>query len=563
MKRNRQRGHISMLVLTTVTTAAVLTMGLAGVATGSMGQAVVERENLTVYQASQTALEMGISDAWQTAVSTRGDFQSKNVNVSTQLAAIAGGATVTYTIRPTNDPTVAYVTARAQKGRFVKSTRTLLRSGNVSIWNNAIFAGTGAAGRSINGNVDIRGSMHLLGDGEAYSDLNGNGRRDPAEAFTDSNRNGVWDPGEPFTDANGDGVWNAAEPYNDTNRNGLYDPPITTTELNSDFSGRAYVGNNYENLSANLRLQAPPPPVVGGLETLGAEVRVKHGKIALSGTAAIGASGTLGGGTLKGTIDGTYVNDGFGGNQGTSNVFSDNGTNNQYDLSTLGIKFPLLSGIGADQYVASDGTTWPSHQNYFDNRALTVPVTTIDDNTASFNYGPDARGNRLRWTAPVKAGNRIVTPGVLEVQGIVRVAGDITLGSSKGLLNYRGRGTLYSAGSMNIRASFLPELGRRFPTDTTIGLVARHDMNLATGNGDAQLQLAGAFYAQGTVRSAKQNEIIGTFVGNFYDMGTNVPAIFQVPSLVRNMPPDMPGDKALITIKTRSWRMRSQAQARG
>jgi hypothetical protein len=485
-----KRGHISMLVLTTVTTAAVLTMGLAGVATGAMSQAVVERENLTVYQSAQAALEMGVSEAYATAVTTRGEFRSANANVSTQLSAIADGATVTYAIRPTSDPSMAYVTARAQKGRFVKSMRSFIRSGNVSIWNNAIFAGTGAAGRSINGNVDIRGSMHLLGDGEAYSDLNGNGRRDPAEAFTDSNRNGVWDPGEPFTDANGDGVWNAAEPYNDTNRNGIYDPPITTTELNSDFSGRAYVGNNYENLSLNMRLQAPPPPVIGGLETLSAEVRVKHGKIALSGTASIGASGNLGGGTLKGTVDGTYVNDGFGGNQGTGNVHSDNGTNNQYDLSTLGIKFPLLSGIGAEPYVASDGTNWTNHQAYYDSRALSVPVTTINDNTAAFNYGPDARGNRLRWTPPVMAGNRVVTPGLLEVQGIVKVPGDITLGSSKGYMTYRGRGTIYSPGSMTIRASLLPELGRRFPTDTTLGLVALHDMNLATGNGDAQLQMA-------------------------------------------------------------------------
>jgi len=42
-------------------------------------------------------------------------------------------------------------------------------------------------------------------------------------------------------------------------------------------------------------------------------------------------------------------------------------------------------------------------------------------------------------------------------------------------------------------------------------------------------------------------------------MGTNVPNIYQVPDLVRNMPPAMPGDKDYYTIKSRSWRQRDAA----
>jgi hypothetical protein len=68
--------------------------------------------------------------------------------------------------------------------------------------------------------------------------------------------------------------------------------------------------------------------------------------------------------------------------------------------------------------------------------------------------------------------------------------------------------------------------------------------------------MAGAFYAQGTIRSAKQNQIAGTFVANFYDMGTNVPNIYQVPTLVHNMPPGMPGDKNYYTIRLHTWRER-------
>jgi hypothetical protein len=45
-------------------------------------------------------------------------------------------------------------------------------------------------------------------------------------------------------------------------------------------------------------------------------------------------------------------------------------------------------------------------------------------------------------------------------------------------------------------------------------------------------------------------------VANFYDMGTNVPNIYQVPSLPQNMPPAMPGDKNYYTLKVKSWRQR-------
>ncbi len=79
---------------------------------------------------------------------------------------------------------------------------------------------------------------------ETFLDLNGNGSRDvgepfqdldgdgtftaASEALTDTNGNGRFDaarPAEPFTDGNGDGVWNAAEPYWDRNGNGLRDGP--------------------------------------------------------------------------------------------------------------------------------------------------------------------------------------------------------------------------------------------------------------------------------------------------------------------------------------------------
>jgi len=114
-------------------------------------------------------------------------------------------------------------TGRATDGhRFVRRAvrvAILLDREDVSVWNNVIFGGVGQGGRSINGNVRIRGSVHLLGDGEDYTDVDGDGHWDAGETFTDTNGNGVWNVGEPFSDADGDGRYDAREPFVDVNGN--------------------------------------------------------------------------------------------------------------------------------------------------------------------------------------------------------------------------------------------------------------------------------------------------------------------------------------------------------
>ncbi|KAA0225198.1 MAG: hypothetical protein AKCLJLPJ_01856 [Fimbriimonadales bacterium] len=552
----RKRAFASVLVIAAMFIVTLLLLGLAGLASNSLGRADKENRALVSFQGAQAALDYAISLAYQSAMLNDGAFQSHEYELTDELQDIAPDCVASATVSPASDASYAWITSEVSYRGKTTSVRAYVSTKNVSIWNNAVFAGTGASGRTINGNVDIRGSMHCLGDGEPYSDLNGNGKWDAAELFTDSNKNGVWDPGEAFSDTNGDGVWNSAEPYNDTNFNGMYDPPLTTTDLNSSFGGKAYVGNNYYGMPAELRSLIPPPPAPAGIEQLGTEVRVKHGMIGLSGTATIGTSDILGGGAYKSTVDGTFVNDGWTGNQGASSVFSDNGTNHQYDLGHLNLAFPLISGIGAPEYVDSGGTHWTNQRLFLDNRALTIPINTITANTPAFSYGPDAYGNRISFTPQVKVGGTIVTPATLNISGVVRVVGNLTLGSSKEMIRYIGSGTMFATNDIDIHASLLPKTGFTFPTTTRLGLIAQRNMYLATGGGDAQLAMAGAFYAQGTIVSAKQNQILGTFVANFYDMGTNVPNIYQVPALVNNMPPAMPGDKDYFTLRVRTWRER-------
>lgn len=270
----------------------------------------------------------------------------------------------------------------------------------------------------------------------------------------------------------------------------------------------------------------------------------------LSGTATVGTNSVVDGGTSKNTLDGTFVSDGWSGNKGSASVYSDNGSANGYDLGAMGIDFPLLSGIGADSYRDSTGQNWADQETFLNSRSLTIPVSTIKSTTAAFTYGPDQYGNKVVFTPQAGA-----TPAKLTVTGIVKVVGNLQLGA-KDTIRFDGCGTVYATGDLNIDGNILPVAGKTFPTQTTIGFIAKGNMGLATGNGSSQLSMCGAYYAQGRITSRKQNQIAGTFVSNFFDMGTNVPNIYQVPELPNYMPPGMPGDQRVFTVTTMSWRRR-------
>ena len=224
--------------------------------------------------------------------------------------------------------------AGATVSRTVKVVLTTNQE-NVSVWNNVIFGGVGQACRSINGNVVIRGSVHLLGDGEDFTDVDGDGRWDDNESYTDSNHNGQYDLGEPYADTDGDGHRDAREPFVDANGNGTRDPALTVTDMAEEISGTANVGNNYNGMPADLRALLPALDQVsyGGelVDSLDAKLRVKHGKVNISGSASVGDPNAPGNST-KETMDGVYVSDGFGGNKGADSVYSDNGTTKGYDL---------------------------------------------------------------------------------------------------------------------------------------------------------------------------------------------------------------------------------------
>lgn len=423
---------------------------------------------------------------------------------------------------------------------------------DISIWNNAIFGGVGQAGRSINGNVAIRGGVHLLGEGEPWTDLDGDQRWDAGDAFTDANKNGVYDPGEAFTDSDGDGHRDPREVFDDINGNGACDPPLTVTDLSAELGGTASIGNNYDIMPSSLRNLIPNPPTasVGGetVETLSAKLRAKHGYVSISGNALVGAPNVAGGSPArKEFMDGTFVSDGFGGNQGYQQVFSDNGSKMKYDLGDGLVSFPTLTAR-----TVKNGVSYPTYMDYL--KASGLVINNSITITPGTSFGPylDVKGNYLY----VDSGGNMVIRGIVYVNGDINVAKD---GGSKSM-NYVGRGTLVATGNVNIDVSMTPS-SATFPINHALGVIARRNINLATGGGASQLELAGAFYAQERITSEKQNELLGTFVSSYFAM-SNVPHMYQVPALPDYLPPGMPGSGRIWikTVRIDSWREISEAE---
>jgi Tfp pilus assembly protein PilX len=545
---NSRKGSVLMTGVMVMMMVSMFGLAYVTLTSTNLLRAGRDERRSTAFYLAEAGLEYVIADVTERAETNGGKVTQRTYTseITTLFSNLRPGAGATGSVTVTPDATLdtygTIVSAATYRG-ITESIRVRVKIRGVGVWDNAIFAGIGQSGRGINGNVDIRGSVHILGDGEPFNDLNGNLQWDDAETYTDQNGNGLYDSGEPFVDTDGNTVWSDAELFQDNNLNGQYDPPLTATDLATDLGGSAYIGNNYNGIPETLRTKIPAlvPESWGGesIYTLNAELRVKHGKVNLSGTASAGLP-NLSGNLVKETLDGTYVTDGYGGNQGTNNVYSDNGTSNGYDLGDK-VPFPSL----LEPYTDPDThISYATYAAYLDANSFEVPadVTTIDDTIPDFTYGDGT--NSISWDQSEE---------VLTITGIVRFPGDLDLSKKSDIIYYSGKGTLYVKNDIRVHGSVMPT--GTFPTQTAIGVIAARDINFATGPGEAQLYSAGAWYAQRTIVSAKQNKFGGTYVANYFDMGTNVPNIYQIPELARNLPPGMPGgDVRIVVTQVLSWR---------
>jgi hypothetical protein len=404
---------------------------------------------------------------------------------------------------------------------ITRTAEMVIKGWDVNVWRNAVFAGAGQAGGLINGNVSIHGSVHLLGQNVL--------------------------PGQTAISA-------------------------------IDLSGTSLIHNNYTGLDAGLASRVPPLPVrefngepVG---TLNAKLRVRNGLVAMSGTSEIGEP-DVSGNTIKETMDGVYVNDGYTGTSVTDDgdrgdptaLWSDNGWDQQYEL---GDKVPLP--LFTDDYRERDtGNTYIdpgtlvnyTHEDYFEQVLTGTPYAgdlTISANT-DFYYNA---------TRPIETDPSLRLPtddyilfnaatNLMEVNGQIQIDGNLEItrgGGNDKTINYTGRAALLVHGDAVLDTDLLSvnadgTTANSFPVNNIFGIMV--ERNLIVGS-LSQLKLMGAFYAQGTVQSVKQTTIMGTLVGAYFDMGTNVPDIYQVPDLPENLPLGMIGAYPIIVYAKVSWR---------
>ena len=351
---------------------------------------------------------------------------------------------------------------------------------NLSPWNNAIFAGAGAAGAMVNGNVNIRGSVHILGTG------------------------------------------------------------IQSTDLVVDLGGTAeIIGNNYKDLAASLKAKIPalPTTTINGetVETLGAVLRVKRGIVGLSGAATAGEA-NVAGNTYKETIDAAYVTNGYGGSQGATNVHSDNGTSSAYDLGDT-VSFPHLS----DPYGG-----YSTYQGYLEANALVISsaadLTTLANITPNSNFSFSSAKGSISMNGS----------GALTVSGIVYIDNGGSLNMSKAgsnkTITYTGSGAILAEGNVQINTNLVTNGNNSFPGNI-LGIMTPNTISFD----EANIDVMGLFYGENTVRAEKQTDIVGTIVSNYFDMGTNVPSIYQVPDVINHLPAGLIGQNATWIMKIVSW----------
>ncbi len=418
--------------------------------------------------------------------------------------------------------------ASGRENGTVRKVESVMKGTDVNVWRNAIFAGSGQAGGLVNGNVSIHGSVHLLG-------------------------------------------------------NSLLEGDEAITAL--DLSGTSLVHNNYVGCPAALASRVPALPTRSfngeTVETLNASLRVKKGLVGTSGNSEIGEL-NVAGNAFKETMDSCYVNDGWTGTSVTddgdrgdpTHVYSDNGWDARYDLGDR-VPFPTLTSdwrdpvTGARVYDAARASNY-THEHYFDEVLVADPVNKTDgiyNGNITIKADTNFYYNASRPMDP-NPDHRLATDdyilfreesNVMEINGQLSIRGNLTItrgGGSDKTIYYKGRAAILVHGDATLDTDLLTinadgTTANSFPKNNCFGIMASGSMVVGSLS---QLQLMGAFYAQNKIQCSKQTTVMGTFVSNYFDMGTNVPDIYQVPELADYLPVGMIGAYPIMSFAHVSWR---------
>lgn len=435
---------------------------------------------------------------YNSAAAVNGYFPFPNASDSdnnTYPSTVLNGGSYSVSLKNGSSTGDIWVRSTGTIGSVSQTILIYVKAVNISPWNNAIFAGAGASGRIVNGNVDIRGSVHILGDG-------------------------LEDDG-------------------------------TAILMGGDAQ---FVGNNYDGLPAELESKVPvlPTTIITGestlSETLNAELRVRNGSVSLSGSATVGEetkNNDIEDGE-KENVDGCYVTDGFEGSGGAGSVYSDNSTNQAYDLGDR-VVFPSLSDDSIEDPEKTVQEYFISQTNFsVDTQAGLVTELNNVTKNSSFTHYEDVNENGI-----FDAGDNGISmdgAGNMEIHGRVYVNGPVNIGGSDPI-TYAGKGTILATGDVLIATSMTTVGNNSFPS-SIIGIMTPGSMTLGVSS---QLNIMGLFYAEEQVTTNKQTNIVGTLVTNYFDTGGQVPAIYQVPDTAKNLPPGIISGDPAYYLKVVSW----------
>ncbi len=304
-----------------------------------------------------------------------------------------------------------------------------------------------------------------------------------------------------------------------------------------DFGGASDIRNNYSDAASwfgatdAAKLPSLPTVDVNGVatETLDTVIRTKDASINLTGNADIGVVNDDAN-TIKETIDAVRT-DGTVGPSAEVHADSTGG----YDTDQ--VVFPTLS----DAYVdPATGTSYATHADFLVANSLIIAETEISKNIAAFSHS-DGNGNSISWDPDSLT---------MTISGIIRVPDNIRLGRPHGQpglrgVNYVGTGTIYAEDDIHVDGYVVP-VGD-YITDGNLGLIAADDVLIDEAS---NVNVMAAIYGQDHIRVSKQTAVAGAMVSSWFDMGTNVPAIFHVPDLSSNLPPGMPGEQRYGSIES-------------
>ena len=521
-------------------------------------------------------------------------------SVTIPVSTITGTANVTFRLRGS-------AIGLESEGQIGRARATILEEFNISnidMWNNAVFAADGAANATIRGRAEIRGAVHLLGEG------------------------------------------------------------LGPNDLALDISGSFGLGNTYRGISPSLGVNASSMRLTNAdPKDLCATLRVRQGYVKMDGSSQIGYDDNDPTDDLMHRMRGIYTNGSIVGGVEGQNVFSENGMHAKYDAGD-NFQYPMLNDVPDGETITrgkqleeaaltfstnkAPGTSNVDDRNelslfsnpllttgdyYLSAGCATVPFASTNELpelelawlekglgliasthplgrnllpmvTSYAHHRPGHKGGdsntggaaasgfiidesstssfscrkfRVVGSIPNPTMDEVVAEilwddnkNELTVNGVIRFVGanlTLTGGNGNGVeIGYKGEGILFAevdtydpstgrapdfnssqdrvpgnGGQINLEVDVLPANGESYPLTTIVGLVAR-DSIVASG---AQKRFTVAMYAQERVGITKQTLVAGAIVTRELSGagGANpqVPTVLYVPNLANRIPRLMPG----------------------